>query len=65
MKLPADTAKEFQLSAKLKGGPIFYFGIYGNIDFSKLTPKRAGELVAAGFPHLRKKKTKPKETDKE
>ena len=58
MKLPSDTAKEFSIATKLRGGPMFNFGKYGDIDFTKLNIKRARLLVASGFPHLKKKTKK-------
>lgn len=56
--LPAEVAKEFELTQDLPGGPAFDFPHItgaGTVDFSKLTVSRAANLVAHGLPYLRRR----------
>lgn len=55
--LPAELREQFEIVGTIPGGPRIALPHYGVsvVDFSRLTIQDAARLIAAGFPHLRRR----------
>lgn len=57
MNIPSEVKELFEIT-EFTEDKLRFGHPYGDVDFSKLTVKKADALIAKGFPHIKRKDPK-------